>query len=151
MLIDSYTFTEFEDAMHGIVDGPVLPQDFRILIDRRRGGCFSDSFVSCAVNLFRAHEAHLAGTRAAVLVSKSVSVVLPNLRIGRFHLRAFHDGPRLNSGCIRVPVVRQCTVAPLVSNHADKRSSSASRQLLDVPGVQPCTAIRYLMAHGKGS
>ena len=91
-LTDPYTFSEFEDAMHAIVDQPVLPQDFRILIDRRRGGRFSDSFVSCAVNLFRAHEAHLAGTRAAVLVSKSVSVVLPNLRIGRFHLRAFHHG-----------------------------------------------------------
>jgi hypothetical protein len=90
MLTDPYTFSEFEDAMHAIVDRP-LSRDFRILIDRRRGGRFSDSFVSCAVNLFRAHEAHLAGTRAAVLVSKTVSVVLPNLRIGRFHLRAFPD------------------------------------------------------------
>jgi hypothetical protein len=90
MLTDPYTFSEFENAMHAIVDRP-LSRDFRILIDRRRGGRFSDSFVSCAVNLFRAHEAHLAGTRAAVLVSKTVSVVLPNLRIGRFHLRAFHD------------------------------------------------------------
>ena len=104
-LADPYTFSEFEDAMHAIVDRPVLPQDFRILIDRRRGGRFSDSFVSCAVNFFRAHEAHLAGTRAAVLVSKSVSVVLPNLRIGRFHLRAFHDAAEaeqwLHSGADR--------------------------------------------------
>ena len=45
-------------------------------------------------------------------------------------------GPRLNSGCIRVLIVRQCTVAPLVSNHADKRSSSAWGQLLDVPRVR---------------
>ena len=90
MLTDPYTFSEFEDAMHAIVDRP-LSHDFRIVIDRRGGGRFSDSFVSCAVNFFRAHEARLAGTRAAVLVSESVSVVLPNLRIGRFHLRAFHD------------------------------------------------------------
>jgi hypothetical protein len=91
VLTDPYTFTEFQDAMRAIVDRPALPPDFRMLLDRRRGGRFSDGFVACAVNLFRAHEALLAGARAAVLVSPDVSVVLPNLRIGRFHLRAFHD------------------------------------------------------------
>ena len=48
--------------------------------------------------------------------------------------------------------VRQCTVAPLVSNHADKRSSSASRQLLDVPGVRSMSrpdAIYWRMAKAR--
>ena len=28
MLTDPYTFTEFEDALHGIVDGPFCPKTF---------------------------------------------------------------------------------------------------------------------------
>ena len=43
------------------------------------------------VNFFRAHEGQLAGTRAAVLVSDSVPEALPDLRVGRFRIRTFHD------------------------------------------------------------
>ena len=52
MLTDPYTFTEFEDAMHAVVDRPVLSPHFRILIDRRGGGRFTNSFVSSAVRVF---------------------------------------------------------------------------------------------------
>ena len=43
------------------------------------------------VNFFRAHEAQLSGTRAAVLVSDSVPEALHDLRVGRFRIRTFHD------------------------------------------------------------
>jgi hypothetical protein len=91
LLIDPYTFTEFEDAMLATLERSVVPQDFRILIDRRSAARPTSSFVACMVNFFRAHEARLAGTRAAVLISKSVPETLPDLRVGRFRIRAFDD------------------------------------------------------------
>ena len=91
MISDPYTFTEFEEAMRVILDMPVLSPNFRILIDRRTAARPSSSFVTCVVNFFRAHEAHFAGTRAAALVSRSVPPFLPDLRVGRFRIRAFHD------------------------------------------------------------
>ena len=43
------------------------------------------------VNFFRAHEARLAGTRAAVLVDNGVTEPLTDLRVGQFHIRTFRD------------------------------------------------------------
>ena len=91
LLIDPYTFTEFEDAMLGVLETSSVPEDFRILIDRRNATRPTLTFVACMVNFFRAHEAHLAGTRAAVLISKGTSEALPDLRVGRFRIRAFND------------------------------------------------------------
>jgi len=91
MVTDPYTFTEFEEAMRIILEMPALSPTFRILIDRRTAARPSSSFVTCVVNFFRAHEAHFAGTRAAALVSRSVPPFLPELRVGRFHIRTFHD------------------------------------------------------------
>ena len=56
LLIDPYTFTEFEDAMLDILNAPALSRDLRILIDRRRAALPTSSFVGCMVNFFRAHE-----------------------------------------------------------------------------------------------
>ena len=86
-----YTFTEFEGAMRAILDIPVLLQDFRILIDRRGAARPTNGFVASVVNFFRVHEAHFAGTRAAALVSRSVPPFLPELRVGRFRIRAFDE------------------------------------------------------------
>jgi hypothetical protein len=91
MVSDPYTFTEFEEAMRVILDMPALSPNFRILIDRRSAARPTSSFVTCVVNFFRAHEAHFAGTRAAALVSRSVPPFLPELRVGRFRIRAFDD------------------------------------------------------------
>ena len=91
LLIDPYTFTEWEDAMLAILERSAVPQDFRILIDRRRAARPTSSFIACMVNFFRAHEARLAGTRAAVLMSTSATEALPDLRVGRFRIRTFHD------------------------------------------------------------
>ena len=91
MVTDPYTFTEFENAMRAVLDIPVLPPAFRILIDRRTAPRPTSHFVTCVVNFFRTHEAHFAGTRAAALVSKSVPPFLPDLRVGRFRIRAFED------------------------------------------------------------
>jgi len=91
MVSDPYTFTEFEEAMRVILDMPALSPSFRILIDRRSAARPTSSFVTCVVNFFRAHEAHFAGTRAAALVSRSVPPFLPELRVGRFRIRAFDD------------------------------------------------------------
>ena len=91
LLIDPYTFTEWEEAMLAVMDMPALPQDLRIIIDRRSAARPTSSFVACMVNFFRAHEARLAGTRAAVLVSKSVTEALPDLRVGRFRIRTFQN------------------------------------------------------------
>ena len=82
LLFDPYTFTEFEDAMLGILEMSVVPEDFRILIDRRSAAHPTMSFVAGMVNFFRAHEARLAGTRAAVLIGKGVPEALPDLRVG---------------------------------------------------------------------
>ncbi len=90
-LIDPYTFIEWEDAMLAILDTSALPEDLRLLIDRRGAARPTCTFVGCMVNFFRAHEARLAGTRAAVLVSNSVPEALPDLRVGRFRIRTFHD------------------------------------------------------------
>ena len=91
MLIDPYTFADWEDAMLAILSTSALPQDLRLLIDRRGAARPTSTFVGCMVNFFRAHEARLAGTRAAVLVSNSVPEALPDLRVGRFRIRSFHD------------------------------------------------------------
>jgi hypothetical protein len=91
MVIEPYTFSEFENAMRAILDIPMLPRNFRILIDRRNASRPSPGFVTCVVNFFRAHESHFAGARAAALVSISVPPFLPDLRVGRFRIRAFHE------------------------------------------------------------
>jgi hypothetical protein len=88
---DPYRFSDFEEAMRAILDIPVLPRSFRILIDRRTAARPTSSFVTAVVTFFRAHEAHFAHTRAAALVSKSVPPFLPELRVGRFRIRAFED------------------------------------------------------------
>ena len=90
-LIDPYTFTEWEDAMLAILETPVLPEDLRLLIDRRSAARPTSTFVGCMVNFFRAHEARLAGTRAAVLVDNGVPEPLPDLRVGRFRIRTFRE------------------------------------------------------------
>ena len=90
-LIDPYTFTEWEEAMLAILDAPALPEDLRLLIDRRGAARPTSTFVGCMVNFFRAHEARLAGTRAAVLVDNGVPEPLPDLRVGRFRIRTFRD------------------------------------------------------------
>ena len=91
LLIDPYTYAEWEDAMLAILETSEVPADFRILIDRRSAARPSSIFVACMVNFFRAHEARLAGTRAAVLVSNRVPEALADLRVGRFRIRAFTD------------------------------------------------------------
>ena len=91
LLIDPYTFTEFEDAMLDLLSAPALSRDLRIFIDRRRAARPTSTFVGCMVNFFRAHEARLAGTRAAVLVDNGVTEPLTDLRVGRFRIRTFRD------------------------------------------------------------
>jgi hypothetical protein len=91
VLIDPYTFGEWEDAMLAILNTSALPADLRLLIDRRDAARPTGTFVGCMVNFFRAHEARLAGTRAAVLVSERVPEPLPDLRVGRFRIRTFQD------------------------------------------------------------
>jgi hypothetical protein len=91
LLIDPYIFSEFEDAMLSVLETSAVPQDFRILIDRRTAARPTSIFIACMVNFFRAYEARLVGTRAAVLVSKSVPEALPDLRVGRFRIRTFQD------------------------------------------------------------
>jgi len=90
-LIDPYTFTEWEEAMLAILDAPALPEDLRLLIERRGAARPTSTFVGCMVNFFRAHEARLAGTRAAVLVDNGVTEPLTDLRVGRFRIRTFRD------------------------------------------------------------
>ena len=90
-LIDPYTFTEWEEAMLAILDTPALPEDLRLLIERRGAARPTSTFVGCMVNFFRAHEARLAGTRAAVLVDNGVTEPLTDLRVGRFRIRTFRD------------------------------------------------------------
>jgi hypothetical protein len=91
MLIDPYTFTDWEDAMLAVLNTPASPADLRLLIDRRGAARPTSTFVACTVNFFRAHEARLAGTRAAVLMDNGVPEPLPDLRVGRFRIRSFHD------------------------------------------------------------
>ena len=91
VFIDPYTFAEFEEAMRGILEMSAPPGHFRVLIDRRHAARPSSVFVACMVNFFRAHEARLAGTRAAVLVRTGGAEALHDLRVGRFRIRAFDD------------------------------------------------------------
>ena len=77
------------DARHP--RAPALPEDLRLLIERRGAARPTSTFVGCMVNFFRAHEARLAGTRAAVLVDNGVTEPLPDLRVGRFRIRTFRD------------------------------------------------------------
>ena len=91
VLVDPYTFAEWEQGMLAILDAFAVSEDLRLLIDRRGAARPTSTFVGCMVNFFRAHEARLAGTRAAVLVDNSVPQALPDLRVGRFRIRTFHD------------------------------------------------------------
>jgi hypothetical protein len=92
LLIDLYTFTEFEDAMLGILETSAVPQELRILIDRRSAAHPTMSFVAGMVNFFRAHEPRLAGTRAAVLIGKGVPEDKP------FERRLALDPPSRSAG-----------------------------------------------------
>src|SRR5215204_3500740 len=89
VLVDPYTFTEWEEGMLAILDAFAVSEDLRLLIDHRDAARPTSTFVGCMVNFFRAHEARLAGTRAAVLVNNTVPEPLPDLRVGRFRVRTF--------------------------------------------------------------
>ncbi len=99
MVIDPYTFREWEDAMLAAMDGAELPADLLLLIDRRGAARPTNGFVKSMVDFFRAHEARLAGARAAVLVSNDHGIEqgprmtepLFDLRVGRFRIRSFND------------------------------------------------------------
>ena len=92
MVIDPYTFREWEDAMLAAMDTAGLPEDLLLLIDRRNAAPPTNGFVKCMVDFFRAHEERLAGARAAVLVSKGDGTEpLFDLRVGRFRIRSFDD------------------------------------------------------------
>ena len=91
VLVDSYTFTEWEDAMLGVLKASETLTNLRLVVDRRSAARPSSAFVGCMVNFFRAHEARLAGTRAAVLISSAVPEPLADLRVGRFRIRTFSD------------------------------------------------------------
>ena len=91
VLVDPYTFAEWEEGMLAILDAFAVSEDLRLLIDRRSAARPTSTLVGCMVNFFRAHEARLAGTRAAVLVNNTVPEPLPDLRVGRFRLRTFDD------------------------------------------------------------
>jgi hypothetical protein len=92
VLVDPYTFTEWEQGMLAILDAFAVSEDLRLLIDRRTAVRPTSTFVACMVNFFRAHEARLAGTRAAILISEgSGTEPLADLRVGRFRMRTFLD------------------------------------------------------------
>jgi hypothetical protein len=94
VLIDPYTFAEWEEAMLAILSTSALPERRRLLIDRRGATRPTANFVGCMLGFLRVHEARLAGTRAAVLVSTGVAEALPDLRVGRFRIRTFHDAAK---------------------------------------------------------
>ena len=129
LLIDPYTFTDFEDAMLDILSAPAQSRDLRIFIDRRRAARPTSSFVGCMVNFFQAHEGQLAGTRAAILVNDSVPEPLPDLRVGRFRIRTFHDATEaaewLHPDADRVSMRDRAHV----SDQTRTPSSVAARQL----------------------
>ena len=129
LLIDPYTFTDFEDAMLDILKAPAQSRDLRIFIDRRRAARPTSSFVGCMVNFFRAHEEELAGIRAAVLVCDSVPEPLSDLRVGRFRIRTFHDATEaaewLHPDADRVSMRDRAHV----SDQTRTPSSVAARQL----------------------
>ena len=77
--------------MLAILDAFAVSEDLRLLIDRRGARRPTANFVGCMLCFLRTHEARLAGTRAAVLVDNSVPEALPDLRVGRFRIRTFHD------------------------------------------------------------
>jgi hypothetical protein len=137
LLIDPYTFTEFEDAMLGILDTPAPPRDLRILIDRRRAARPTSSFVGCMVDFFRAHEAQLAGTRAAVLVSDTVLEALPDLRVGRFRIRTFHDATEAAEWLHPDADRRSTQHRTSVSDQAYRPPSAAARHLSRTSSVRP--------------
>ena len=99
MVIDPYTFREWEDAMLSAMERAELPEDLLLLIDRRGAARPTNGFVKSMVDFFRAHEARLAGARAAVLVSNDhgleqgtcMTEPLFDLRVGRFRIRSFND------------------------------------------------------------
>ena len=99
MVIDPYTFREWEDAMLAAMERAELPEDLLLLIDRRGAARPTNGFVKSMVDFFRAHEERLAGARAAVLVSNDHGIEqgtrmtepLFDLRVGRFRIRSFND------------------------------------------------------------
>ena len=92
VVIDPYTFREWEVAMLAAMDTAGLPEDLLLLIDRRNAALPTNGFVKCMVDFFRVHEERLAGARAAVLVSKGDGTEpLFDLRVGRFRIRCFDD------------------------------------------------------------
>ena len=92
MVIDPYTFREWEDAMLAAMEGAELPEDLLILIDRRHAATPTNGFVKCMVDFFRVHEERLAGARAVILVSKGDETEPRfDLRVGRFRIRSFDD------------------------------------------------------------
>ena len=92
MVIDPYTFREWADAMLAAMDKGELPEDLLILIDRSHAAPPTNGFVKSMVDFFRVHEERLAGTRAAVLVSKGDETEPRfDLRVGRFRIRSFDD------------------------------------------------------------
>ena len=92
MVIDPYTFREWEVAMLAAMDRAELPEDLLILIDRRNAAPPTNGFVKRMVDFFRVHEERLAGARAAVLVSKDDGTEPRfDLRVGRFRIRSFDD------------------------------------------------------------
>jgi len=94
MVIDPYTFHEWEDAMLAAMNRAGLREDLLLLIDRRNATRPTNGFVKCMVDFFGVHEEQLAGARAAVLVSKGDGTeALFDLRVGRFRIRSFHDAP----------------------------------------------------------
>ena len=94
VLIDPYTFSEWEDAMLAILSTSASPESLRLLIDRRRATRPTANFVGCMLSFLRTHEARLAGTRAAILVGNGVPEALPDLRVGRFRMRTFRDAAK---------------------------------------------------------
>jgi hypothetical protein len=91
VLVDPYTFTEWEQGMLAILDARAVSEDLRLLIDRRGATRPTANFVGCMLCFLRTHEARLAGTRAAILVSNGVPEALPDLRVGRFRIRTFDN------------------------------------------------------------
>jgi hypothetical protein len=81
----------WDNSGRGLAASLLHELEKRILIDRRNAARPTSIFVTCMVNFFRAREARLAGTRAAVLVSNGVIDPLAEMPVGRFRIRTFHD------------------------------------------------------------
>ena len=98
MVVDPYTIEEWKTAMLTILDTPQLPDNFMLLVDRRRSQLPSQTFIEQMVEFFRAHEPRLSKARAAVVVADPtgfgmarIAEALTELRVGTFNLRPFYD------------------------------------------------------------